>query len=140
MNCLITVIISIRSWDIKTWEVIREWLFPAISVPACRQTGKAKILTAGIYPRILRIKIFAFPDLVKNFSFPDSLPDGFESNFYLSTNCLTECLFLLDYIIKRLESVLLSQHHLCLADKQILNALKTDTWHGRLFDHISFFP
>jgi len=51
----------------------REWLFSAISVPACRQTGQAQILILKIRGCIPAVKIFAFLDPAKNFSFPDSL-------------------------------------------------------------------
>jgi len=54
-------------------EAVREWLFSAISVPACRQTGQAKILIIKIRGCIPAVKIFAFLDLAKKFSFPDSL-------------------------------------------------------------------
>ena len=52
-------------------EAVREQPFSAISVPACRQTGQAKILILKIRWCIPAVKIFAFLDLAKNFSFPD---------------------------------------------------------------------
>jgi len=46
-------------------EAVLEWLFSAISVPACRQTGQAKILILKILGCIPAVKIFAFLDPAK---------------------------------------------------------------------------